>query len=86
MPRRSYIKSCSLNLVRNVKHLELKTWATMIKADLEPLSGPRVLGYARWRKDWVKAPSELAQDRGAWGASIFDVVNSNRNSDTSANK
>ncbi len=27
---------------------QLKTWAITIKADLEPLSGPR-----RWRKDWV---------------------------------
>ncbi len=31
-----------------------KTWATSLRADLEPLSGPRVFGYARWRKDWVK--------------------------------
>ncbi len=55
---------------------QLKTWATTIKADLEPPSGPRVFGHARWRKDWVKVSSELTQDRLAWGASIRDVVNS----------
>ncbi len=42
---------------------QLKTWATTIKAGLEPISGPRVSGYARWRKDWVKVASELALDR-----------------------
>ncbi len=42
---------------------QLKTWATTIKADLEPISGPRVFGHARWRKDWVKVFSEVAQDR-----------------------
>ncbi len=30
---------------------QLKTWATTIKADLAPLFGPRVFGYARWRKE-----------------------------------
>ncbi len=55
---------------------QLKTWATTIKADLEPISGPRVLGHARWRKDWVKGSRELAQDCLAWSASIRDVVNS----------
>ncbi len=54
---------------------QLKTWATSIKADLEPISGPRVFGHARWRKDWVKVSSELAQDRRAWSASARDVVN-----------
>ncbi len=44
---------------------QLKTWATTIKADLEPISGPRVFGHARWRQDWVKVSSELAQDRRA---------------------
>ncbi len=52
---------------------QLKTWAT--KADLEPLSGPRIFGYTRWRKDCVKVSSELAQCRRAWGASIRDLVN-----------
>ncbi len=51
-----------------------KTWATTIKADLEPLSAPRVFGYERRRKDWVKVSSELAQDRRAWGASVRAVV------------
>ncbi len=27
-------------------------------SDLEPLSGPRVFGHARWRKDWVEVSSE----------------------------
>ncbi len=34
---------------------QLKAWANTIKPDLEPLSGPRVFGYARWRNDWVPA-------------------------------
>ncbi len=54
---------------------QLKTWATTIKADLEPISGPRVFGHARWRKGWVKVSSELAQDRRAWNASVRDAVN-----------
>ncbi len=49
--------------------------ATTIKADLEPISGPRVLGHVRWRQDWVKVSSELAQYRRAWSASVRDVVN-----------
>ncbi len=53
----------------------LKTWAATNKAGLEPLSGPRVLGHARWRQDWVKVSSELAQDRRALSASARDVVN-----------
>ncbi len=53
---------------------QLKTWATTIKADLEPLSGPGVFGHAHWRKDWVKVSKELAQDRRAWSASVRDVV------------
>ncbi len=47
--------------------LRVKTWATTIKADLEPLSGLRYFGHARWTKGWAKASSELAQDRRAWG-------------------
>ncbi len=54
---------------------QLKTWATTIKADLEPTSGLRVFDHARWRKEWVKVSSELAQDRRAWGASVRGVVN-----------
>ncbi len=48
---------------------QLKTCATTTKVNLEPLSGPRVFGYARWRKDWAKVSYELAQDRRAWSAS-----------------
>ncbi len=55
---------------------QLKTWAVTIKADLEPISGPRVFGHTRWRKDWVNISSDLAQDRRAWSASVRDVVNS----------
>ncbi len=33
------------------------------------------LNRARWRKDWVKVPSELAQDRWACSASVRDVIN-----------
>ncbi len=54
---------------------QLKTWATMIQADLEPTSGPRVSGHARWRQDWLKVSNELAQDRRAWSAFVRDVVN-----------
>ncbi len=54
---------------------QLKTWATTIKANLKPISGPRVFGHARWTQDWVKVSSELVQDRRAWGASVRDVVN-----------
>ncbi len=54
---------------------QLKTWATTIKADVDLLSGPRVFGHTRWRKDWVKVSSELVQDRRAWSASVRDVVN-----------
>ncbi len=32
--------------------------------------------YAQWREDWVKVPSELAQDRRAWSSSVRDVANS----------
>ncbi len=53
---------------------QLKIGATTIKADLEPISGPRVFGHARWRLDWVKVSNELAQDRRAWSASVRDVV------------
>ncbi len=41
---------------------QLKTLAITIKADMEPISGPRVFGYARWRKDWMEVSCELAQD------------------------
>ncbi len=54
---------------------QLKTWATTIKADLEPISGPRVFGHARWRKGWVKVSSDLTQDRRVWSASVRDVFN-----------
>ncbi len=55
---------------------QLKTRTIKVKADPEPLSGPRVFGFARWRKDWVKVPSELAQGRLAWDASTRDVASS----------
>ncbi len=46
-----------------------------VKADLELSPLPRVPGHARGRKDWVTVSSELAQDRWAWSASVWDVVN-----------
>ncbi len=54
---------------------QLKTGASTIKADLEPLSELRVFGHAQWRKDCVNVSSELAQDRRAWSASARDVDN-----------
>ncbi len=52
------------------------TWATTIKADLEPLSRLRVFSHARRRKGRVKVSSELAQGRRTWGAFVRDVANS----------
>ncbi len=42
---------------------QLKTWATTIKADLEPISRPQIFGHTRWRKDWVKMSSERLRPR-----------------------
>ncbi len=50
---------------------QLKTWATTIKTDLEPISG-----HAGWSGYWVKVSSELAQDGRAWSSSIRDVISS----------
>ncbi len=55
---------------------QLKTWATTLKEGVEPLSGPRVYGYTRWRKDWVNVSSGLAKDHRVLSASLQDVVNS----------
>ncbi len=38
-------------LIKDILQAALQ--ATTIKTDLGPLSGPRVFGYARWKKDWV---------------------------------
>ncbi len=54
---------------------QLMTLATAIKADLHPISGPRVFGHARRRKGWVKVSSEFVHDRRAWSASVRDVFN-----------
>ncbi len=62
-PEGELIKDLLLPTWRRRPGGHLKTWATTIKANLEPISG-----HARWRKDWVKVSSELAQDR-------RDVVN-----------
>ncbi len=53
-----------------------KMWVPTVKAELEPLSGPQAIDYARCRKDWANAPRELAQDRRARSASIRNVVSS----------
>ncbi len=51
---------------------QLKTSiTTTITTDLEPISGPRIFGHARWRK----VSSEFAQDGRAWSASVRDVAN-----------
>ncbi len=55
---------------------QLMTCETTVKADLEPHSGRRVFGHARWRKDWVKISSELARDRQLWNASVQEVMSS----------
>ncbi len=39
------------------------------------LSGPPALGYAQWRKDWVKASNQLAQDRRARDGSVHRADN-----------
>ncbi len=46
-----------------VSERQLKTCATTIIADLEPLFGRPVLGYVRRMKDWEKVSSGLAHDR-----------------------
>ncbi len=51
---------------------QLKTWATTIKEDREPLSGPQ----SSAAHDLAKISNELAQDIPAWGVSIRDVANS----------
>ncbi len=53
---------------------QLMTCETTVKADLESQSGRRVFGHARWRKDRVKIPSELARDRQPWNASVQEVM------------
>ncbi len=53
---------------------QLKTSATTIKIDLEPISRPRVFGHARWRKGRMKVSSELAQDLRDWSAFVRSVV------------
>ncbi len=44
----------NLNFLINTYVNTKKVWAITIKTGLEPLSEPRVFGYARWRKDWAK--------------------------------
>ncbi len=39
-----------------------KIWATTIKANLEPISGPQDFGHARRRKDWMKVSSEYRRE------------------------
>ncbi len=53
---------------------QLMTFETTVRADLEPHSGRRVFGHARWRKDWVKISSELVRDRQPWNASVQEVM------------
>ncbi len=41
------LKSWPINQWRRRPGGQLKTWATTIKTDLEPVSGPRLFGLAR---------------------------------------
>ncbi len=45
--------------------LEQANWRPAEDVGNHDQDRPRVFGYARWRKDWVKVSSELAQDRRA---------------------
>lgn len=54
---------------------QLKTWATTLKEDLEPISGPNVVGLRRWKRDWAEIGVELAQDRRSWAAAERDASN-----------
>ncbi len=47
-PIRNHTYECS-HLARS------HTRAARLKKDLEPLPGPQVFGYTRWRGDWVKS-------------------------------
>ncbi len=73
----SWTLFCPHRLACGADELEasLKTWATTNEAGLEPLSKLLAFEHARWKKDWLKASSELAHDRRAWNAFVRDVVN-----------
>ena len=53
---------------------QLKTWASTIKDDLAALSGPQVVGFRRWNRDWLAISCDLAQDRRTWAVMIQDAV------------
>ncbi len=38
-------------------------WSTTIKANLEPLSIPQLVGYARWRKNLLKVSHRTVEPR-----------------------
>ncbi len=81
----SRLQSCLWSRRKISLPTNCRMWATTVKAALEPLSGQRVFGYAQWRKDWVNIPSEVAQDRRAWCASVRKVENSFDDIDSSGN-
>ncbi len=60
-----------VELSRDILGGRLGTWAIKLQEDLEPLSRPRIFGYALWRKEWVKVSSELVQDCRFWGPSYW---------------
>ncbi len=60
--------------LRWFSHAARRPKGELIKG-LEPISGPRVFGHARWRKDRVNVSSEVAQDRRTWSASVRNLVN-----------
>ncbi len=47
---------------------------TTLKEDLGRLNEPAVYGIRRWNQDWMTIGIAWAQGRGAWAASVRDVV------------
>ncbi len=54
-PIRNHTYEC-YHLVR------VHTRAARLKKDLEPLPGPQVFGYKRWRGDWVKSQRTIVHE------------------------
>ncbi len=50
------------------------TRATRFKEDLEPLPGPQVFGYTRWRGDWVKSHKAVVHELPQLGKLRFQSV------------
>ncbi len=50
------------------------TRASRLKKDLEPLPGPQVFGYKRWRGDWVKSHKTVVHELPQLGKLRFQSV------------